>query len=435
MTLTEIAIASVLDPATEFNEDQMLDKPEEVLKICEGLIEYNQDTGNVGLSENVRKFVISPVIHRQDSIERPQNPHFVGPDDGHKHILKTALRYLSSKSIVDKLQSSDIRTQSPTAVDKAVMLYSIFRWPAHVDRIQSRDDEVSEALRAFFKNDSAFQAWAKVFELHNRSDPQPPDPEDTTSQPDLLTVGPVSAKKLHYASWIGLPDVLGYLEKDGYDLNEQYGSHGSPLHVALREGRYDVIKKILDLGAEVDTITENQDLLDFLDMSEDKEYIDEFIVRTGFLLLRFRAEVDEILCSAVKHMIEWRELHQRGSGGAAEHFGSVCWRHLKKHFHKTLETKTRRNALHLASMETAPKSELLVDFICRAAIQCGIDLNATDEDDFSAMHFAVVGAQVEKVASLIEAGASVNLAGSFGYTPLHRAAQDTYWVRKRMDNP
>ena len=381
---------------------------------------------------------MSPVIDRQDSIERPQNPLFVGPDHGHKHILQTALRYLSSKSIVSKLQSSDIGIQGTPAVDEALMLYSIFRWPEHVDRIQSRDHEVSKALRVFFKNNAAFQAWAKVFELHNRRDPQFPDLEVATytmSQPNLPTLGSLSANKLHHASWIGLAHVVGSLAKDGYDLNEPYGSHGSPLHVAVREGHYDVVKKLLDLGAEVDTITEDEDLLDFPDMLDDNEYVDESVVSIGFLLLRFHAEVDEVLYFAVKHMIEWRELHQRGSGAAAEHFGAVCWRHLRKHFHDTFETKTRRNALHLASMETAPKSELLVDFICRVAIQYRINLDATDEDEFSAIHFAVVGAQVEKAASLIEAGASVNLAGSFGYTPLHRAAQDTYWVRKRMNNP
>ena len=438
MTLGEIAIASVLDPTIEFNEDQMLAKPLDLLKICEGLIEINQGTGMVELSANVRKYVMSPIIDREDSIEKRQNPHFMGPDDGHKHILKTALRYLSSRSIIDKLQLSDAPIQGTTAVDEALVLYSVFRWHEHARRIQSRDDDVNQALFDFFKNDAAFRAWADVFERHNRMDPQFPDIEAaayTMFQPDLSAVGQVSANKIHYASWIGLAAIVEYLAKDGYDLNEECGSHGKPLNVAVREGHYSVVKKLLDLGADVNTITEDEHLLDFSDTLDDRECVDESVVSIGFLLLRFEADVDEVLYYAVKHMIEWRKVHQNDFGGAAEHFGSVCWRYLKKHFHDTVETKTGRNALHLASIEIAPDSELLVHFICRAARKHRIDLDVTDATRFSAIHFAVVGSQVEKVASLIGAGASVNLAGSIGYTPMHRAAQETYWPRNGTSNP
>ncbi|XP_036370063.1 serine/threonine-protein phosphatase 6 regulatory ankyrin repeat subunit B-like isoform X9 [Octopus sinensis] len=59
-------------------------------------------------------------------------------------------------------------------------------------------------------------------------------------------------------------------------------------------------------------------------------------------------------------------------------------------------------------------------------IESGANMDMSDKEGLTALHYAVKSRKIDAVASLVSRGANVNKQDSWGYTPLHRAVRKNY---------
>ena len=183
----------------------------------------------------------------------------------------------------------------------------------------------------------------------------------------LVGAGAQIGDALHQAAGVGHGEMVTELLENGASINAKHSKNGrTPLHLAAEYGEEEMVKLLILKGADKNT----------LDNSE----------TTPLCSAAYFGHV----AAALALMAEGADVNIRCS-------------------------QLKRSVVHLV----AEKGH--VD-ILRAAIEHGVDLGATDSNQWTALHHAASYNKVETIDALVEAGANIEARTGYGWTSLHLAA-------------
>ncbi|KAF8334571.1 ankyrin repeat-containing domain protein [Amanita rubescens] len=210
-TQEQLAIVVTFDPSNgTFDSRLGLPSPDDVLQVCSSLI-MKTSYNTVRLAHaTVREYLIN-------------NPGKIGLSDleaGHSSIAHFCLSYL-------------LHSGWQTNKNEFLLLqYSAQLWPDHY-KLSSKDETLQKTVIMFLQsgNDS-FKKWVGIY------------------QGAWEIIGSYShISPLHYAALLGLGDIVGHLVKG----NDFILTYGGIIQIAANHGYVDIIKMLLDKGANVNT--------------------------------------------------------------------------------------------------------------------------------------------------------------------------------------
>jgi hypothetical protein len=429
LTLRELAIAVVIDPDTEFEDDQRLDSEEVLLEICRSFLKLNPQTQIVEINHlSIRDYLMSPILP-----DGSRNCYYVNCEKGNAFMLRVCLTYISSPLIVERLRRWGIwatNTSSdmlPEIAEDKFLLYSAFRWFKHGAKADWDDVRVSNCILEFLNGDSmAFRTWSYLFQMYCEQEPIHLNGASARRMIHKLSRDLKMPTGLYYSSLFGFSQSLEISIQEGQDVNQLSGYTGSPLVAAILNNHDQAVKILLDqVSAGVD-LTGVRDALAFpsaldLDGAEDVK-----ILNIGMLLLDHGADVDEVLWQAVDEIFNWLAASNSQWWNGTDDYddrnelakvGRAFWWHLG--WNINVQNSRGSTALHLATASNRKTSNQLV----MRLLNKGADPNISDDWGFTPLHYAVEKKDKDLVQMIIRAGVDVNLAMRFGYTALHRAAQ------------
>jgi ankyrin repeat protein len=208
---------------------------------------------------------------------------------------------------------------------------------------------------------------------------------------------PPNATALYYASLCGFSGVANYIIcTHGEDVNAKSGYYETPLQAASYKGHVDVVRVLLDHGANVNTIGKKKTPLS---LAYDRGHLE--IMR---LLLEHGADVD------VFHYDNDLVLHCASNGGQAEVVHLLLWHNADVNARGYLDW----TPLQYASLFGHTKVvQLLLDH--------GADIDALARGDDSPLHISIREGSLEVVQLLLEHGADVNIRDGRHQTPYQMA--------------
>jgi ankyrin repeat protein len=411
LKLSHLASAASIDPDTDYDEGQKLDKDEDIFDICRSLIYDNKESGVVEFSHiSVTQFLQSPTLSN-----RQANPYYRNDATGHAMLMKSCLMYLSSpylSSILSQLHKSQILRQLRAKFRDAFAFYAVYGWPMHAKMIEP--DIVSPVIK-FLTSDS-FASWRELWELTDLHEHHWWETEKGESQAediwsDAIVCELVSASRLkpgtplYYAALLGLKLVVEELLLQNHDANGPGGPNFYPLFAALDHRNLDVAESLLRKGGNVNI---QDQVREDTAMHRAIEKGDKVVAK--FLLDK---EADVTVCNARGHAplhLALKRLCSHKKDLNPELINMLAMVNVN------VKNKRGRTAVHLAvDLGCVPSVSLL--------IQQGADVNITDDDGRTALHMASKFGKTEIVDILLNSKCDLRIADLLGYTALHLAVQ------------
>jgi len=203
---------------------------------------------------------------------------------------------------------------------------------------------------------------------------------------------------LHLASDKGHLEVVRVLLEHGADVEAQNEDKLTPLHRASRSGRGEVVRVLLEQGADGAAFDRNR--MTPLHWASFGGYVEV----TRILLERSKD-------AAAKDKNGWTPLHWAAFEGRVE-----IVRILLKHgVDATVRDKAGRTPLHRSSSEGHLQ-------VTRVLLEQGVDTTAQDMDGRTVLHRASIGGHVKIVRFLLDHGVDMAVRDKNGRTPLHHAS-------------
>jgi hypothetical protein len=235
LTLDEVCEALQITPGrASLDEDKLLLYPLDVVSVCGGLVDFDEDTRTVFLAHHsVRMYLTNPDLTNGSAA------YFgLSEDEAHRHFAERCLTYLSFDAFADGpcLEPSQVTDR----LDRFPFLaYAAHHWALHAGRLDRTDPSLSAAIRAFFANPTKpgrenFLAWVQVL------------------LPEQKVRRIAGTSPLYYAASFGLAAVVEYLvDQGGVDIQAHGGRFGAtPLGIAAFRGHADVVQVLLGRGAD-----------------------------------------------------------------------------------------------------------------------------------------------------------------------------------------
>ncbi|OBT53419.1 hypothetical protein VE04_07004 [Pseudogymnoascus sp. 24MN13] len=157
-------------------------------------------------------------------------------------LAKTCLRYINFRDIWQQRVCSKDSVDSRPFRDYAATSWHRHLFPAG----KNYTDVLSLVNRLFHPENINWQSWAAWFDSVEPSMP-------TKDLNETRSMSP-----LYYVSLLGIYDAVVYLTKElKLDLNDVGVRHRTPLYAASWKGNIDVVKVLLELGADVTVADSN----------------------------------------------------------------------------------------------------------------------------------------------------------------------------------
>ena len=215
---------------------------------------------------------------------------------------------------------------------------------------------------------------------------------------------------LHIASkQINEPEIIDLLVKSGANVNAQDAEGFTPLHMAAIHGNLKIVKKLVDLEANVTIVTtDGKNAAELAYLNEELE-IEEYLESKMASSQRAKEkEVDSELAdflmkaydlSATYYSTErFKELNLRGGWGKDPPEGTG-----DKILEEYEKEKPGVTFLHIASgINNEPET---VDLL----IKSGANVNAQDAEGFTPLHMAAIHGNLKIVKKLVDLEADVNI--------------------------
>ena len=219
---------------------------------------------------------------------------------------------------------------------------------------------------------------------------------------------------LHIASeQINEPEIIDLLVKSGVNVNAQDAEGFTPLHMAATLGNLKVVKKLVDLEADVNIITtDGKSAAELAHLNEELE-IEEYLESKMASSQRAKEkEVDSDLANFLEEAYgssttyylteQFKELHLR-SGWGKDPPGTI-----DKILKEYDEEKPGVTPLHIASKRNNEPE--IIDLL----VKSGENVNAQDAEGFTPLHLAAIHGNLKIVKKLVDLEADVNIVTTDG---------------------
>ncbi|EWZ34098.1 hypothetical protein BFJ63_vAg12664 [Fusarium oxysporum f. sp. narcissi] len=314
-------------------------------------------------------------------------------------LARACLYYINFERVWQEI------TDHASSLGTALRNYAAGAWHHHFKSgICSDEEMLTLAIRFFDRSSKTWNAWRAW------SDEQDAKAEGffekvatpTTQKHEAQEDGIESASPspLYYAAKLELTDVANTLIKErGYNVNEGNGLGLSALDIACRRGNEEVVKALLDAGADVSAV--------------DKEGWTPLL----FAVVEGRLEVAKLLIekgarAMDPHRRGWMPLHSAIWAGHTEMVKLL----IENGASVVAADRDGWVPLHYASCRRHVE-------IVKLLIEKGSDIMAATKAGVTPLHSASGTGHTEVAKLLVEEGASIMAATWRGFTPLHTAAQ------------
>ncbi|KGO46710.1 Nucleoside phosphorylase [Penicillium expansum] len=224
LTLKMLTHALALQSNTGQIRPSNLDKRVPILEACKGLISIDR-------AEEEESWVsffhisISKVLARLDHEML---------NDAHTVMARSCLKYLKHPDALDHCEKTK---------DYPFLPYALEYWGDHVRMAYPKiDHPVQRDAFQFVHNTHYIKAWARMVKRTGYTILVPWIHED--------------AHGLHICAWFGLSGFIKRLIHEGDDVNIRDRRYSrTPLRYACVQGQFDVVRQLLDLGAEPEDAT------------------------------------------------------------------------------------------------------------------------------------------------------------------------------------
>lgn len=234
MTLTELCEAIIIDEdQVVINEEVRLLNPRDTLELCSSLISYDHRTTTVTLAHSS----VLDYLSSKDIRESDVRSYYMDSQDVFQALPRRRIHYLMLPA-----------SSSGCCSNQRELIQRLDSWPLltyiaetlfdHLEYADLRDTAFKDIVLRFFATHrhprgGNFGAWVQAFIPRT-------------------TFNIESSTPLYYAARFGLVRLVRLLlqTQGTVDLEKPGGRYGStPLHVAAWAGRREVVKELLDAGA------------------------------------------------------------------------------------------------------------------------------------------------------------------------------------------
>ena len=223
---------------------------------------------------------------------------------------------------------------------------------------------------------------------------------------------------LHIASkQINKPEIIDLLVKSGANVNAQDAEGFTPLHMAAIHGNLKIVKKLVDLEADVNIITtDGKNAAELAHLNEELE-IEEYL--ESKMAASQRTKDRKIDSELVDFLIEAYDLS--ATYDLTEHFRKLKLRSgrgkdppegttdkILKEYDFQFKEILDVTLLHIASKQIN-KPEI-IDLL----VKSGANVNAQDAEGFTPLHMAAIHGNLKIVKKLVDLEADVNIITTDG---------------------
>ena len=375
------------DPKAEPNlfDGWRPDNPEEaILSTCSTLITIIEDFGSkiVQFSHfSVKEFLTS---NRLQASELGNICQY--------HIPLEVAHTVLARACLTVLLQLDGNVDKKCLATFPLVFYAAEHWVDHIkfEHVASWFDDIMERL--FNPKMPYLAAWAWV---HNIDRPCSihPLPEHPL---------PLKATALYYAALCGFSVLANYLiVAHGEDVNANCGRHGTPLHAALFEGHLEVVRLLLNHGADVNQSVNLHHPLALV-VAYDREN-----VRAMRLLLKHGAttEARYNMHMLISHCASFR--------------GHVAALELLLQYNANVNARSWNKWTPLFWASAGGHVNVV-----QLLLEHGADINAQSKNDGTSLSQASLYGHLDVVRVLLEHGADVHIRQDDNLTPVQVAASN-----------
>ena len=235
---------------------------------------------------------------------------------------------------------------------------------------------------------------------------------------------------LHFAARDSSPEIIEYLLSLGMTVNMTCKIGQTPLMCACLEGgRLDNIKRLLELGADIQQLDSNGcSVLHFAARDSSPEII-EYLLSLGMTVnMTCKTGQTPLMCACLKggRLDNIKRLLELGAdiqqldydGWSALHFAArdsspeIIEYLLSLGMTVNITSKTGQTPMMCACLEGGRLDNI------KRLLELGADIQQLDYDECSALHFAATYSSPEIIEYLLSLGMTVNMTCKTGQTPL-----------------
>jgi len=398
LKLSELAIAAVLDPDTEFNDEQRLDADEIIIEICGSLIKMQIETQIVTFGHfSVREYLSSPLLP-----DGSENSHYISETDGNTLLMRASFSYMLWAL---RQGPCDTMEELNELHADTFLTYALYNWPRHS---QSLIDNVvcTKWILAFFES-SCFRVWSQAWVQTEETGRWNLWNRETCTQ-DLGDKMEISATPLYFAALFGFHRTAQLLLEKGVDPNQPGGLYDYPLFAAIVNENVAALRVLLTGGAStrIKRISDEgcfgETPLHLASRLWNKEIVE--------ILLQWNADLNATTANGLKPICEALS-EDRSEAEALSELVMLLLPAVD-----VVLTDTHDSPLHIAAKYGQVEAARLI-----LEVHGPTYINKFNRVNNTALHHAVLHGDQTMVDLLLEAGADKTIRGRYGWTPLHLA--------------
>ena len=222
---------------------------EQIMGVCGSLIDIRGGEASNSVEDQTVHFVhfsVKEYLLKTMDIEHRilRKGYFTERSRVQELITKICLRYLCLKDFQQAAHSTII--QFNTRAEKYAFLhYAALYMPTHLLQAQPGSQSIVNLCNALL--DPSESRWLAFSEVHGAWD-------DGNFEKFMEKFRNFYPNPLYYASYLGMFETVKYLLGCGIDINITGGTFATPLQAAASSGQTDLVRLLLDHGADVDLV-------------------------------------------------------------------------------------------------------------------------------------------------------------------------------------
>ncbi|KAF2682172.1 ankyrin [Lentithecium fluviatile CBS 122367] len=402
LDITELIEAVAMTPNARIRNlrqlrNNSLRRPNDVFQLCGSLIRQSHTTGKISLSHySVKEFLSLPVLGKS----RP-NPFYLEGKASQISQFRTCIQYLSLEDFASETFRETLRlAQDPLYSDSDLQVitnfpfldYASSYWAQHLKYLDEKDFQaIWLLLRGFLDSkEGSFDTWILISQYTHGDYKYP-----------------LGSKAVHVAALYGLEVLLaGLLRADPASRTKQTSDGRAPLHIALENEQEVVVDLLLDSTEKIDPL-----------VAESLSVRDQ----RGRTPLHTAIESGNEL-AVVKLVTVGADVNAVQSDGstpisvAVENRWDLLAEFLSQMADSSKTLADGRSLLHIAA-----QSGSLVWATALLKFHEDQLVDARDENDWTALHYAVDREHAHIARKLLDSDCLIEAYDKNGWTPLHAA--------------